>query len=302
MAVSLISNVKIITSGVAPTTANLMPGQAAFGKITADGAYHLYGNTGESSGTGEVVDIIMSTLGAQEAATLESVLTSGNTTKLDIVFQNNEGQTLVTVGPTGLLIGTTSVTEAGFKDNGEPVLSSNPSLTLTTIQATKMRTLLDTYSKAEVDAKLSSVLVFKGSVNAFADLPTDANVGDVYNVKTSGGTDIYGNPIKAGDNVVYVAANGDTPAGWDVLSGVVDLSNYYTKSEVEDLGYQTASDVEGILTAENVVKDANYVHTDNNYTTADKNKVAKILTNGTGSKVLTDNGTYEELSISVVSI
>lgn len=48
MAIQLMSNVKIITSGNKPTTANLLPGQAAFGKLNADQKYHLFGNTGET--------------------------------------------------------------------------------------------------------------------------------------------------------------------------------------------------------------------------------------------------------------
>lgn len=51
MAIQLISNVKIITSGAAPTTENLLPGQAAFGKLNSDGKYHLFGNTGETCTT-----------------------------------------------------------------------------------------------------------------------------------------------------------------------------------------------------------------------------------------------------------
>ena len=52
MAIQLLSNVKIITSGQMPTPDNLQPGEAAFGKLTSDGKYHLFGNS-----DGEVVDI-----------------------------------------------------------------------------------------------------------------------------------------------------------------------------------------------------------------------------------------------------
>ena len=88
MSIQLLSNVKIITSGNVPTTANLLPGQAAFGKINSDGKYHLFGNTGEGGdGIGKVVDIVLDTYSAISAANLETVLTSGNTTKLNIVFK-----------------------------------------------------------------------------------------------------------------------------------------------------------------------------------------------------------------------
>ena len=68
---------------------------------------------------------------------------------------------------------------------------------------------------------LTSAVKYRGSVVSFADLPTsDLSVGDMYNVRATGGTDSNGTAIKAGDNVVY---NGD---GWDDQSGTIDLSDY----------------------------------------------------------------------------
>lgn len=316
MAIQLMSNVKIITSGVTPTVANLLPGQAAFGKLTADGKYHLFGNTGEGGGSGKVVDIVLDTYTALDAATLQSVLTSGNKSTLDIQFtETADGEVLVTVGKAGLTAGTTTVTKDGFIDNGKVVLSANPALVVSEADATIMRGFLSVYSKAEIDAKVASVMHIKGSVEAFANLPENPAVGDVYNIKTAGGTDIHGNAVKAGDNVVYVAANGDDPAGWDILSGVVDLTSYYTKDQVnaelakkadaattynktevdekvktaQDAadaaqagvdainakGYQTAADVTKTLTDGHYVADADYVHTDNNYDATAVANVAK---------------------------
>ena len=451
MAIQLMSNVKIITSGAVPTTANLLPGQAAFGKITSDGKYHLFGNTGEGGAAGKVVDIVLDTYSGVDAYSLEQVLTQGNTSKLNVVFTDEDGVTKVTIGAAGLTLGETSVKEDGIKVKGKDVLSASLT-TLSDDDATAMRGLLKVYSKTEIDGMLAGVYHMKGSVANFAALPTDAKVGDVYNVKAAGGTDIHGTPVKAGDNVVYVAANGDDPAGWDVLSGVVDLSAYYTSAQVdalladyaksadvytktaanekflakadaettyatkteaytkteateahstmnaaitkaqgdataagtaaanadkkaagaqtaaeaaqtaadaaqtdatkaiddaaaaktqadkgvkdaataqaaaeaaqttadtanteigktnarvktlEDAGYQTAADVNQILTDGNYVKDAAYVHTDKNYTAADQTKVGKIIITGDGSKVLKDDGSYDTLELSVVSI
>lgn len=324
MAVQLLSNVKIITSGVKPTTTNLLPGQAAFGKVE-DGKYHLFGNTGEGGGAGKVVDIVLDSYTAAAAKNLEQVLTAGNTTKLDVVFQDEGGTTKVTVGPNGFVAGTTKVTETGFVDNGKVVLSANPSLVVSDEDATTMRSFLKVYSKAEIDAKIASTFHFKGSVEAFTNLPKEDNqVGDVYNVKTAGGTDVHGNAVKAGDNVVWVGADTsvepNTPAGWDVLAGVVDLTNYYNKSEVdskvqdvadrvttiEGAGYQTAGQVstaiDNKLTEGHYVSDEHYVHTDNNYDATAKSKVDALKTDGDGTKVLLDNGTYEALEITVASI
>lgn len=71
---------------------------------------------------------------------------------------------------------------------------------------------------------VASALIYKSSVNAAANLPSSGQkVGDVYNVRTAGGTDADGTAIKAGDNVVW---NG---TGWDVLTGTTDLSGYVEK-------------------------------------------------------------------------
>lgn len=74
---------------------------------------------------------------------------------------------------------------------------------------------------------LTSAVKYRGSVASFSALPASGqSVGDMYNIKAAGGTDANGTVIRAGDNVVW---NG---SGWDDQAGTVDLSNYYTKSEV----------------------------------------------------------------------
>lgn len=74
---------------------------------------------------------------------------------------------------------------------------------------------------------LTSAVKYRGSVASFSALPTSGqSVGDMYNIKTAGGTDANGTAIRAGDNVVW---NG---SGWDDQAGTVDLSNYYTKGEM----------------------------------------------------------------------
>lgn len=65
---------------------------------------------------------------------------------------------------------------------------------------------------------ISSVYKYKGSVESYAELPqSEQQIGDVYNVETADSS----HGVKAGDNVAW---NG---TAWDVLSGTVDLSNYY---------------------------------------------------------------------------
>lgn len=79
------------------------------------------------------------------------------------------------------------------------------------------------YTMDEINAKLSSAMTYKGQVPTYEDLPSNDDVqpgeeprvkiGDVYNVE------------KGGHNYAW---NGED---WDDLMGVVDLSDYYTKSE-----------------------------------------------------------------------
>ena len=79
------------------------------------------------------------------------------------------------------------------------------------------------YTKEEINQKLSSVLNYKGSVDNYSDLPTNAVKGDVYNVKNADAE----HGVKAGDNVAY---DGES---WDVLAGTVELSGYLTKADAE---------------------------------------------------------------------
>lgn len=79
------------------------------------------------------------------------------------------------------------------------------------------------YTKSEVDAKVSSVMRYKGSKDTYAELPSEGNeVGDVWNVV---GADAA-NGVRAGDNLAW---NG---TGWDNLGGAVDLSGYATKTDL----------------------------------------------------------------------
>ena len=92
----------------------------------------------------------------------------------------------------------------------------------------------DAYTKTEIDGKLGGAFHYKNSVNAYSDLPAEPEIGDVYNIKTAGGTDSQGVTIKAGDNVVCKTKKTETEAAqWDVLSGTVDLSAYDTRAQVE---------------------------------------------------------------------
>lgn len=72
-----------------------------------------------------------------------------------------------------------------------------------------------------VKAKLVNIYTYKGSKEKYADLPTDAVAGDVWNVAEAH----EGHP--AGTNYAW------TGTAWDALAGSIDLSNYYNKGEVD---------------------------------------------------------------------
>lgn len=77
--------------------------------------------------------------------------------------------------------------------------------------------ITDTYTKEEIDNKISSVYRYMGSVATEADLPTDAVLGDVYDVQDTG------------MNVVW---NG---TAWDKLGSTVDLTPYLKSADAVNL-------------------------------------------------------------------
>lgn len=105
------------------------------------------------------------------------------------------------------------------------------------------------YTKAEVDSKVSSVYRVKGSVASYANLPTvDVTIGDVYNVNDTGAN--------------YVATS--TTPTWDKLSETVDLSGYATTAAMNSALGNKVDKVSG------------KVLSTNDYTTAEKNKLAGV--------------------------
>ena len=105
-------------------------------------------------------------------------------------------------------------------------------LALQSTKADKATTLAgygitDAYTKTEVDAKVSSVYRFRGSVATYANLPTTGQVvGDVWNVEDTGA------------NYAWSGTE------WDKLSETVDLTPYLTKAEASST-YATITTVNG---------------------------------------------------------
>lgn len=91
-------------------------------------------------------------------------------------------------------------------------------------------------------ADMTKAMNYRGSVDTFSALPkTGVQIGDMYNVSAADS----GRGIKAGDNVVY---NGND---WDVMGGVIDLSDYATKEELNkkmnETPFAEASDITALF-------------------------------------------------------
>ena len=122
-------------------------------------------------------------------------------------INNGENITIPTVG------GTLTLNEVNFKT---AVTDTNKGLTEA-----------DAYTKEEVDAKVSSVYRFRGSVATYNNLPTEGNVqGDVWNVEDTGA------------NYAWAGTK------WDKLSETVDLTPYLTKEDAAST-YATKITVNG---------------------------------------------------------
>lgn len=111
--------------------------------------------------------------------------------------------------------------------------SDEPDAALSAAQGKVLKTLID-----DLKTSVAAALDYKGTKDTYEDLPSENNKkGDVWNV---------------------VAAHGSTPAGtnyawdgtqWDPLGGTVDLSGYYTKSQVDSAISTAKSELEAADTA-----------------------------------------------------
>ena len=88
---------------------------------------------------------------------------------------------------------------------------------LSAAQGKTLKTLVD-----DLKASVAAALDYKGTKDTYDDLPTEGNKkGDVWNVVGAHGT------TPAGTNYAW---DGTT---WDPLGGTIDLSGYYTKTQVD---------------------------------------------------------------------
>lgn len=160
--------------------------------------------------------------------------------------------------------------------------------------------ITDAYTKTEVDAKVSSVYKYKGSVADESALPTEGQVvGDVYNLEDTG---------------MNVAWTGE---GWDNLGSVIDLTPYLTKEDAGKTYAAKATTLEGYGITDAYTKTAVNTELDkkvdketgkqlstNDYTTAEKTKLTGIATGAEVNKIdaVKVNGTALGITDKAVNI
>lgn len=160
--------------------------------------------------------------------------------------------------------------------------------------------ITDAYTKTEVDAKVSSVYKYKGSVVNESALPTEGQVaGDVYNLEDTG---------------MNVAWTGE---GWDNLGSVVDLTPYLTKDDAGKTYAAKATTLEGYGITDAYTKTAANTELDkkvdkvtgkglstNDYTNAEKTKLTGIATGAEVNKIdaVKVNGTALGITDKAVNI
>ena len=96
------------------------------------------------------------------------------------------------------------------------------------VDSAKTAVYSDMYTKTQVDAKVASVMHYKGTVATLAALEevADPVIGDVWNVTATG------------DNYAYSEAG-----AWDKLAGEIDLTNYVTLDSAQTItGAKTFSE------------------------------------------------------------
>lgn len=104
---------------------------------------------------------------------------------------------------------------------------------LSAAQGKALKTLVD-----ELKASVAAALDYKGTKDIYEELPTEGNKkGDVWNVVAAHGT------TPAGTNYAWDGAK------WDPLGGTIDLSGYYTKSQVDDAISAAKTELEAADTA-----------------------------------------------------
>lgn len=236
------------------------------------------GNEKAGSPVGKLLKLVASKNLTQakemQAASPEAICFPTDSTK--IVFNGKEyGGDVNTVTSVAGKAGAVVLTKADVglpnvdntSDAAKPVSTATQAALNAKANAADVYKKTETYTKGEVDAKVSVVYKPKGSKATIAEVIalTDAKVGDVWDVKAE--FTLSGKKYPASTNVVCVTATtsaAHTDANWDALGGTVDLTPY---AKATDVNTQLATKVDKV-TGKGL--------STNDYTAAEKAKLAGI--------------------------
>lgn len=122
---------------------------------------------------------------------------------------------------------------AGIAEIIDSLESDKTDAALSAAQGKALKTLID-----DLKASVAAALDYKGTKDSYDQLPSSGNKkGDVWNVVAAHGT------TPAGTNYAWDGAK------WDPLGGTIDLSGYYTKSQVDDAISAAKTELEAADTA-----------------------------------------------------
>lgn len=122
---------------------------------------------------------------------------------------------------------------AGVVEIIDSLKSDKTDAALSAAQGKALKTLID-----DLKASVAAALDYKGTKDSYDQLPSSGNKkGDVWNVVAAHGT------TPAGTNYAWDGAK------WDPLGGTIDLSGYYTKSQVDDAISAAKTELEAADTA-----------------------------------------------------
>jgi len=122
---------------------------------------------------------------------------------------------------------------AGIVEIIDSLESDKTNAALSAAQGKALKTLID-----DLKASVAAALDYKGTKDSYDQLPSSGNKkGDVWNVVAAHGT------TPAGTNYAWDGAK------WDPLGGTIDLSGYYTKSQVDDAISAAKTELEAADTA-----------------------------------------------------
>lgn len=228
---------KIAVKGVAEASANQQP------RIkVVDGVKTIEWYTPDTSTVAGLQDTV-----AQHTSDISDIKTRLSAAEEDIDINTGDITTNAS-NITKITDGTTVVGKASKDAKGNVIDETYATKTVLTdglaakADSTDVYKKTETYSQTEVDDKVAAAVssVYKPAGSSdFAALPEPAKaiLGNVYNINDAFTTDDKfvegtGKKYPAGTNVVVVKVGTDYK--YDVLAGVTDLTDYYTKKQVDD--------------------------------------------------------------------